>query len=81
MNYIGLVLTKDSKPAAAMGKAVRPRPGESKKLTLGKPYVDCRPVAKVADALVAVLSSVDLEARQPGRNIRPTNMIADRAPP
>ncbi|WP_175616369.1 hypothetical protein [Mycobacterium sp. GA-1841] len=53
------MLTKDSKPAAAMGQAVRAWPRESEKLTSWEPDVGARPAAKAADTPVALLSSGD----------------------
>lgn len=69
LNYIGMVLTKDSNPAGDVGKAGGHRLGESKKLTPVHAGGNGRQLAKVAGALDARLRSADPEPRTAWRNI------------
>ncbi|BBX90149.1 hypothetical protein MBOE_17980 [Mycolicibacterium boenickei] len=68
MNYIGMVLTKDSNPARSVGKAGGHRHGESKKLTPAQQKGGGRCLAKVADTADRRLPSADPEPRQVRRN-------------
>ena len=76
LNYIGMVLTKDSNPARVVGKAGGHHLGESKKLTPTHPAGDGRWLAKVGDAPNAWLPSADPAPRMVWRNVWPQNMIA-----
>ena len=76
LNYIGVVLTKDSNPAPVVGQAGRYRLGESKKLTPACRRGDGRFPAKGADAPESRLPRADPEPGPTRRNLRPQNMIA-----
>lgn len=69
LNYIGMVLTKDSNPARLVGKAGGHAPGESKKLTPQKARRNGRRAAKVADAGDRWLPSADSVGAALWRNI------------
>lgn len=69
LNYIGMVLTKDSNPARGVGKAGGHRLGESKKLTPADMWGWGRRLAKGADGAETRLPSADPEPRALWRNI------------
>ena len=69
LNYIGMVLTKDSNPAPVVGKAGRHLLGESKKLTPTDPTDDGLPLAKGFGEAGGRLPSADPQSRRARRNI------------
>ncbi len=68
LNYIGVVLTKDSNPAPVVGQAGGYRLGESKKLTPACRTGDGRFPAKRADAAESTLPRADPEPGPARRN-------------